>query len=58
MGFVVTLCSSERIEVEADEHRLEGRCHVFRRTVLVMGRPRTTVALRLPATSVAAVVRG
>jgi hypothetical protein len=41
--------------VEAEEYRLEGRWHVFRRTTTVMGNPRTVVALRLAATDDVAV---
>jgi hypothetical protein len=44
--------------VEADEHRVEGAWHVFRRDALVLGRPRRVVALRLPAAGVVRVVPG
>jgi hypothetical protein len=36
------------LTVDADEHRVEGGWHVFRRDTVVMGRPRRVVALRLP----------
>ncbi len=41
--------------VEADEHRVEGAHHVFRRDATVLSRPRRVVALRLPVASVLAV---
>jgi hypothetical protein len=44
--------------VSADEHAVEGSCHVFRRDTSVLGRPRSVVALRLPVVEVAAVHRG
>ncbi len=43
------------LDIEADEHRIEGGWHVFRRTAIVMGQPRTVVALRLPARDVRSV---
>ena len=43
------------LDIEADEHRIEGCWHVFRRTAIVMGQPRTIVALRLPARDVQSV---
>ena len=43
------------LDIEADEHRVEGGWHVFRRTAIVMGQPRTVVALRLPARDVRSV---
>lgn len=47
-----------RRTIGADEHRVEGGWHVFRRTVTVMGQPRTVVALRLPVTEVKSVMPG
>jgi hypothetical protein len=38
--------------VDAEEHRIEGAWHVFRRTTAVMGAPRTVVVLRLAAATV------
>jgi hypothetical protein len=43
--------------VDADDHRVEGGWHVFRRDTLVMGRPRTVVTLRLQARDVLGVRR-
>jgi hypothetical protein len=43
------------LDVDADEHRLEGVWHVFRRDTVVLGRPRTVVALRLPVAAVSEV---
>jgi hypothetical protein len=43
------------LAVDADEHRLEGGWHVFRRDTVVLGRPRSVVALRLPVHAVAEV---
>lgn len=40
------------LHVDAEEHRVEGGFHVFRRTTTVMGRPRTIVTLRLPVSGV------
>ena len=54
MQFTVHL-PDRRLDLEADEHRLEGCWHVFRRTATVMGQPRTVVALRLPARDVLSV---
>jgi hypothetical protein len=44
--------------VEADDHRVEGGWHVFRRDTVVLGRPRSVVALRLPAAAVVRVLPG
>ncbi|MCU1594615.1 MAG: hypothetical protein JWO12_2007 [Frankiales bacterium] len=38
--------------VDADEHRVEGPFHVFRRTTTLMGRPRTLVVRRLAVADV------
>ncbi len=54
MRFTVHLLD-HTLDVEADEHRIEGCWHVFRRTAIVMGQPRTIVALRLPARDVRSV---
>ena len=54
MRFTVHL-PDRSLDVEADEHRIEGGWHVFRRTAIVMGQPRTGVALRLPARDVRSV---
>ncbi len=43
--------------VEADEHVVKGAFHVFRRSAVVVGRPRTVVALRLPLADVQRVDR-
>jgi hypothetical protein len=43
------------LTVEADEHRVEGVSHVFRRDALVLSRPRSVVALRVPVAEVTAV---
>ena len=48
MPFTVRQPPAPPLEVDAEEHRVEGGWHVFRRTTTVMGRPRTVVALRLP----------
>ncbi len=40
------------VVVDADEHAVEGTFHVFRRSTTVVGRPRTVVALRVPAADV------
>ena len=52
MPFTVVRPAQPPLLVEADEHRIEGAWHVFRRTTLVMGQPRTVVALRLPIADV------
>ncbi|MCU1671937.1 MAG: hypothetical protein JWN77_50 [Frankiales bacterium] len=49
MPFTVLQPGRAPVVVEAEEHRVEGAWHVFRRTTTVMGSPRTVVALRLPA---------
>ena len=48
MAFTVCTPGSDPVVVDAEEHRVEGAWHVFRRTTTVMGSPRTVVALRLP----------
>ncbi len=58
MRFSVTMRQDTPVAVEADEHRVEGHWLVFRSTVFVMGRPRTVVALRLPAAEVVDVSPG
>lgn len=57
MPFTVVRPSLPPLVVDADEHRLEGGWHVFRRDTAVMGRPRRVVALRLPAAGVTQVER-
>lgn len=56
MPFTVVRPAQPPLVVDADEHRLEGAWHVFRRDTMVLGRPRSVVALRLPAASVTRVV--
>ena len=58
MPFTVVRPSHPPIVVEADDHRVEGAWHVFRRDTVVLGRPRTVVALRLPVADVREVVPG
>lgn len=55
MPFRVQLHTRPPLLVDADDHRLEGGWHVFRRDTLVMGRPRAVVTLRLPADDVRSV---
>lgn len=58
MPFVVHLTSARPpLSVDADDHRVEGGWHVFRRTTYVMNRPRSVVALRLPLADVREVAR-
>lgn len=57
MPFTVVRPTQPPLTVEADEHRVEGGWHVFRRDTVVLGRPRSVVALRLPTAGVAQVVR-
>ena len=45
------------VTVDAEEHRVEGAFHVFRRTTAIMGRPRMVVVRRLPASAVLSVTR-
>ena len=52
MPYTVVRPASPPLTVDADDHRLEGGWHVFRRDTVVMGRPRSVVALRLPASGV------
>jgi hypothetical protein len=56
--FTVVRTTRPPLHVDADEHRVEGAWHVFRRDTLVLGRPRSVVALRLPAEDVTRVERG
>ena len=58
MPFTVVRPSDPPLVVEADDHRVEGAWHVFRRDTVGLGRPRTVVALRLPVAEVREVVRG
>ena len=48
MPFTVLQPGSAPVVVDAEEHRVEGTWHVFRRTTTVMGSPRVVVALRIP----------
>ena len=52
--YVVTT-STGPLLVDADEHRVEGRFHVFRSTTAVMGHPRVVVVRRLPVAAVLSV---
>jgi hypothetical protein len=54
MPFTVTTRTAT-LTVEADEHRLEGAHHVFRRTTTVMGAPRVVVVRRVARADVLAV---
>lgn len=56
MPFTVVRLHQLPLVVEADDHRLEGAWHVFRRDTVVLGRPRSVVVLRLPAATVREVV--
>ena len=51
MPFTVTTRTST-LTILADEHRVEGAHHVFRRTASVMGAPRRVVVRRLPVRDV------
>lgn len=57
MPFTVVRPSLPPLLVDADDYRVEGAWHVFRRDTVVMGRPRSVVALRLPASDVREVLR-
>ena len=48
MPFTVLQPGRQPLVVDAEEHRVEGGWHVFRRTTTVMGVPRVVVALRVP----------
>ena len=52
MPFAVVRPAQPPLTVDADDHRVEGGWHVFRRDVVVLGRPRSVVALRLPVAAV------
>ena len=58
MRFTVERPAAPPLVVEADDHVVEGAHHVFRRDVVVVGRPRSVVALRLPVDGVSAVRPG
>lgn len=49
MPFTVVRPGVPPLHVDADDHRVEGGWHVFRRDAVVLGRPRSVVVLRLPA---------
>ena len=51
MPFTVTTPDA-CFEIDADEHRVEGLFHVFRRGTTVMGHPRMMVVRRLRADAV------
>lgn len=55
MSFTVLRPGLPPLPVDADEHRLEGGWHVFRRDTVVLGRPRSVVALRLAVHTVSEV---
>lgn len=55
MPFTVTTRTA-LLSIDADEHRVEGAHHVFRRTATVMGAPRRVVVRRLPVSDVLSVV--
>lgn len=57
MPYTVVRPAQPPLLVQADEHRVEGGWHVFRRDTVVLGRPRTVVALRLPVAGVLRVDR-
>lgn len=46
MPFTVTTRSAV-LQIDAEEHRVEGAHHVFRTTRAVMGKPRLVVVRRL-----------
>lgn len=46
MPFTVTTLDAV-LEIDADEHRVEGAHHVFRTSRAVMGKPRMVVVRRL-----------
>jgi hypothetical protein len=56
MNYTV-ITTSGPLLLEADEYRLEGGHHVFRRTQLLMGNPRIVVVRRLPEAEVLEVTR-
>jgi hypothetical protein len=55
--FTVVRPGSPPLDVDADDHRVEGGWHVFRRDAVVLGRPRSVVALRLLADASTRVLR-
>ena len=58
MPFTVLRPGSPPLQVDADDHAVEGAHHVFRRDVVVLGRPRRMVVLRLPQEGVERVEAG
>jgi hypothetical protein len=54
--FTVQRPAAAPLVVEADAHAVEGAHHVFRRDVVVVGRARTVVALRVRVDEVVAVL--
>jgi hypothetical protein len=54
--FTVERADHPPLSVTADQHAVEGSHHVFRRDTVVLSRPRSVVALRLPVAEVARVV--
>ena len=56
--FFVTTTAVGTVQIDADEHRVEGLHHVFRTTTTVMGRPRVMVVRRLPVAEVVTIAGG
>ena len=56
--YVVTTTAVGTLQIDADEHRVEGLHHVFRATTTVMGRPRVMVVRRLPVSDVVSIAGG
>ena len=52
--YVVTT-STGTLQIDAEEHRVEGLHHVFRSTTVVMGRPRLMVVRRIACSDVVSV---
>ena len=52
MRFTVQRPGCPPVVVEADEHRVEGAHHVFRRDTTVLSRPRSVVVLRVAVAAV------
>lgn len=46
------------LQIDADEHCVEGLHHVFRSTATVMGRPRVLVVRRIPVAEVLTIAGG
>jgi hypothetical protein len=54
--FTVQRPAAAPLVLEADDHAVEGAHHVFRRDVVVVGRSRSVVALRVRVDEVVAVL--